>query len=114
MTDFKAGDRVKVEFEGTIYRTPPSKSYYEIRDGNALGFVWVVPPESLSLVPPALPTTPGSVVVYKNGMTKTHYFLLDSGKWRTDWSGDSAEVDPKHFEGALIRGCVTIVYDAGA
>lgn len=105
MSDFKAGDRVKVEFEGVV-RTSESYGSRVLVSDSATG-TWVLS-ESLTKIAPPLPTKVGSVVDVQNtGCTRwvltrqgwhhvrdsaeTHYSAEEFEQWMRnvsagDWS----------------------------
>lgn len=105
MSDFSVGDRVKVEFEGTILDVDSAS--FRITINGAFG-VWL-PNDGTTVtrVKPPLPTTEGSLI--KAG-DPFGYLVLTTGLDGNPVWGNSDYV----FEPDSIRFEYEVIFDAGA
>lgn len=110
------GDRVRVtqDFEGVVKVHP--RGYFEVvtDSGDSQDFFNEEPeftgPLALrfTLLAPALPTTPGSVIRYDDGCIRQ---LRDDGLWQRP---DGTPVSTERVEDAGRALGFTVVFDAGA
>lgn len=81
MSEFKAGARVKVEFEGEVTFDHSSvRGNMKVKSGDE--FAWVKP-ERVTKLAPALPTKLGAVIE-----SRGYRFMLTKGGWRADVDQD--------------------------
>lgn len=95
MSEFKVGDRVKVEFEGVIIDTDPDGTYRVDTPGHPVEWAWVIP-ENMTKIETPLPTKLGTVIE-----SNRNRFMLTRGGWRadsdTDWLWNPAELQASMY-----------------
>lgn len=102
MTEFKVGDRVKVEFEATIDSVTAKSVLMTSTDNHTQA--WMLR-ENLTKLAPALPTKIGSVID-----SHGYRFMLSAYGWRSDadktWIWSDAE-----FRGSMYAKEFTVVLE---
>lgn len=77
MSEIKVGDRVKVEYEGTIVEQSQHSGRYWVWVEDSQEGYWVSA-RSVTRIQDPLPTAPGAVIRNAHDFT---YMRLDSGRW---------------------------------
>ena len=78
MSEIKVGDRVHVEYEGTVVEQSwDTGRYWVVGAEDDHGGYWA-PSGSVTRIPDPLPTAPGAVIRNAHDFT---YMRLDSGRW---------------------------------
>lgn len=122
--DYPLGSKVTVTLtvEGTVVSNGISGVGVDDADGETL---WIGPEGEVdfSATPASvtmerrqleLPTTPGSLILWDNGVYKQHYVLLGNGNWRNvETSIYPKGIAANNFNSGLQHDLITIVYDAG-
>lgn len=105
MSEFKKGDRVTASIEGRIAELNSVDA--DIVADVSGGLVATLPLAVLEKLPDPLPTTPGSVIRYRNG---NYRFLHSNGTWI---SAATLNADGLSAYAAAAGNNYEIIHDAG-